>query len=350
MNGSFATFGLARSARRPVRCGMRKRFVAIREDVPGSDWLARFTAGRAEAEAWYLNGRAPAPTAAECTAQIRRHMPELLDHYESACDLVGDDPLSAQTISQYRPPPLLHGCTQAVWLGADGPALVRNYDFPLEVVSDHFQSTRWFDREVISKGQRPWGGCLDGMNADGLVASVTFGGSPAQGEGFSIILIARYVLETCNRVPDAVRALCRIPVALSQNVTVLDRTGAYATVYLTPDRAPSVSQTTTVCVNHQDPVDPLALTPAVSRSLRRQSAALRTLETPGVSLGHLKETFFMTPLYSRDAHSPTVYTAVYRPAALTVDYLWPGHVMTQRIGSFTPGEYVHDYGDLGTLA
>jgi len=26
----------------------RKRFVAIREDVPGSDWLAGFVAGRAE--------------------------------------------------------------------------------------------------------------------------------------------------------------------------------------------------------------------------------------------------------------------------------------------------------------
>jgi predicted choloylglycine hydrolase len=328
---------------------MRKRFVAIREDVPGSDWRARFIAGRAEAEAWYLNGRAPAPTAAECRAQIGRHMPELLGPYESACDLVGDDPLSAQIVSQYRPPPLLHGCTQAIWLGDDGPALVRNYDFPLEVVSDYFQSTRWSGREVISKGQRPWGGCLDGMNVEGLVASVTFGGSPAQGEGFSIILIARYVLETCSRVSDAVDTLCRIPVALSQNVTVLDKTGAYATVCLTPGRTPSVSRTP-VCANHQDPVDPAAHTPASLRSVQRQSAALRTLESPGVSLGDLQEAFFLAPLYSRDSQSPTVYTAVYRPAALAVDYSWPGHVMTQRIGSFTPDEYVHDYGDLGTPA
>jgi predicted choloylglycine hydrolase len=227
---------------------------------------------------------------------------------------------------------------------------VRNYDFPLDVVSDLFQSTRWFGREVISKGQRPWGGCLDGMNADGLVASVTFGGSQAQGEGFSIILIARYVLETCSRVSDAVRALVRIPVALSQNVTVLDRTGAHATVYLAPDRSPSISWTATVCANHQDPVDSLALTPGVSRSLARQSAVLCTLETPGVSLARLQKSFFMPPLYSREARSPTVYTAVYRPAELTVDYLWPGHVMTQRIGSFAPGVYVHDYGDLATLA
>lgn len=327
---------------------MRKRFVGLREDIPGSDWLARFVAGRAESQIWYTNGRAPAPTPAQCASEIRRHMPELLGLYENACELVGDDGLSAQIISQYRPPPLLHGCTQAVWLGVGGPALVRNYDFPLDVVSDHFQSTRWFGREVISKAQRPWGGCLDGMNADGLVASVTFGGSPAQGEGFSIILIARYVLETCSHVTDAVHALCRIPVALSQNVTVLDKTGAYATVYLTPDRDASVSQTP-ICTNHQEPFDSAALTTPLSRSIERQSAALRALETPGVSLAQLQRTFLTAPLYSRNAQSPTVYSAVYRPLELTVDYLWPGHSIVQRIGSFTPFEYVHDYGELEAL-
>jgi len=97
---------------------MRKRFVALREDLPADDWLARFVAGRAEAEAWYLGGRAPAPPAAKCEIRIKRHMPELLGLYRSACELVGDDDLAARIISQYRPPPMLHGCTQAVCLGA----------------------------------------------------------------------------------------------------------------------------------------------------------------------------------------------------------------------------------------
>lgn len=324
---------------------MRKRFVALREDKPGSDWRERFISGRAEAEAWYLSGRGPVPKPAECAAQIKRHMPELFGLYKSAREMVGDDALSAQIISQYRPSPVLHGCTQAVWLGADGPVLVRNYDFPLEVVSDHFQSTRWLGREVIAKGQRPWGGCLDGMNSDGLVASVTFGGSPAQGKGFAIILIARYVLETCSRVSDAVAALRRIPVALSQNVTVLDRTGAYATVYLAPGRDPFVSQTP-VCANHREPLDSVHLSPAVRRSIERRDMALSVLETSDVSLAQLAGAFLMAPLYSRDARSPTVYSAIYRPGESKVDYVWPGHVMTQRMGSFMPGEYVHDYGDL----
>lgn len=324
---------------------MKKRFVAIREDTPGSDWLARFSAGRAEAEAWYRGtGREAPPTAAECRAQLRRHMPELLGSYDRVCGLVGEDELAHQILSQYRPPPLAPGCTQAVWLGDDGPALVRNYDYPLDVVSEHVESTRWFGREVIAKGQRPWGGSLDGMNADGLVASVTFGGSPAQGAGFSIILIVRYLLETCSKVSEAVAALSRIPVALSQNVTVLDKTGSHATVFLSPERAPSVSRAL-ACANHQEPSSP-GLSPGAASSMARQREALRTLERLDATLAKVVEAFLNAPIYSRSASSPTVYSAVYRPAALTVDYLWPGHVMTQRMGSFRPGQYVHDYGAL----
>ena len=152
---------------------MQKRFAAIGWRGSLQDALKRKLGTEVP------GGGAP-PTAAECAAQLQKHMPELLGPYERVCALVGEDDLARQILSQYRPPPLRHGCTQAVWLGDQGSALVRNYDYPLDVVSDHFESTRWFGREVISKGQRPWGGCLDGMNADGLVASVTFGGSPAQ--------------------------------------------------------------------------------------------------------------------------------------------------------------------------
>ena len=135
---------------------MQRSFVAICEDSPGDAWRQRFLAGRAEAETWYRGtAREAPPTAPECKAQLQRHMPELLGQYERACATVGeDDQLAPQIVSQFRPPPLRHGCTQAVWLGADGPALVRNFDFPLDVTSEHFESTRWLGREVISKGQR----------------------------------------------------------------------------------------------------------------------------------------------------------------------------------------------------
>jgi predicted choloylglycine hydrolase len=136
-------------------------------------------------------------------------------------------------------------------------------------------------------------------------------------------------------------------VALSQNVTVLDKTGAYATAYLNPDRPPEVSQAR-VCANHQDGRESAAVSARVARSMERQRVAARTLERSGATLPELVEAFLTEPIYSRRAVSPTVYSAVYRPAALSVDYLWPGNIMTQRIGSFRTGQYVHDYGALTT--
>jgi predicted choloylglycine hydrolase len=321
-----------------------KRFTFAREDQPDADWLARFIAGRAEAERWYLGQNVDAPSAAECRAALRDHMPELMPHYEHVCAMVGDDELAHRMLSQYRPPPVVAGCSQAIWLGNGGPALVRNYDYPLYVVTDRFEATSWSGRMVIAKAQRPWGGCLDGMNEDGLVASMTFGGSRAAGRGFSIILMLRYVLETCRTVDEAVTALSGIPVAMSHNVILLDRSSAHATLFLGPDRVPGVSRLL-ACTNHQETAPSSHENDAVG-SVERQRILLKSLVEPGMTLPDLVERFLQPPLYSRRVRSPTVYTAVYRPAEGQVDYLWPGAKWSQRIDQFVPGEYTHDYGEL----
>ena len=319
---------------------MRKRFVAEREDQPGEAWLARFDAGREETERWYLGrGLAPPPSLRDCRAALRRHMPELIPHHDRACAMLGDDDMAHRILSHYRPPPVFHGCSQAVWLGEGGPALVRNYDFPLDVVSDRFEMTAWSGRRVICKAQRPWGGCLDGMNEDGLVASLTQGGDQAQGLGFSIILMIRYVLETCSCVRDAVEALSNIPVALSQNVVLLDRTGAHATLFLGPGRKPGVNRNLT-CTNHQE------VAPPRSSSAIRQQTLTDALDDPAMTLPKLASQFFQPPLYSRYAQFTTVYTAVYRPGEAGVDYLWPGKSWRQSFERFEEGAYTHDYGEL----
>jgi predicted choloylglycine hydrolase len=235
--------------------------------------------------------------------------------------LIGDDDRAQQLLTHYRPPPVIGGCSQAVWLGDGGPALVRNYDFSLDIVSDRFELTSWSRRKVIAKAQRPWGGCLDGMNEDGLVASMTFGGSPAMGRGFSAILMLRYAPETCRSVYEATSALCRIPIAQSHNVTLLDRSGAYATIFLGPDRKPAVT-VDQVCTNHQERV----VWPehgAISRTVERRAALARQLAKPDLTLGQLVKTFLEPPIYSRWIGSPTVYTAVYRPTAR--ETLAPAH-------------------------
>ena len=323
---------------------MKKRYVFAREEQPDAAWRTRFTAGRAEAERWYRQGRGDPPSAAACRAALARHMPELIAPYDRACDLVGDDDVAHCILSHYRPPPLIAGCSAAVWLGTDGPALVRNYDYPLDIVSDRFESTSWFGREVIGKAQRPWGGCQDGMNADGLVASMNFGGSPAQGQGFSALLMLRYVLETCRRVDEAAAALVRIPIAQSHNITVLDRTGDYATLFLGPDRAPAVTQAR-ACTNHQEQVvwpEHAARWTTVERLQTVQGA----LNAAATTVADLTALFLTPPVYSRQAASTTAYTAVYRPAEGRVDYLWPGKTITQHIGAFAEDAYTHDYGEL----
>ena len=322
---------------------MLKRFVAVREDRPGEAWLAGFRAGRKEAERWYRgHDLSEPPCAADCRAALNRHMPELLPHYDLVCALVGDDDVAHRILSHFRPPPLNAGCTQALWLGSEGPALVRNYDYPPDIVSDRFESTSWSGREVICKAQRPWGGCLDGMNERGLVASLTFGGTPAKGPGFSIILMLRYVLETCVDVAEAIAALSRIPVAMTHNVMLLDRAGHHATVFIGPDRTPAVSDAL-ACANHQEVVTRLDLS---KTSHEREQAALEALAKPTMTLPTLIERFLQPPLYSQAARSPTVYSAVYYPCLARVDYCWPGKIWTQTLGRFETGDYVHDYGEL----
>jgi len=322
---------------------MQKRYIATREDSPNDAWLARFSAGREAAERWYLGDRhAALPTAAECRVALLRHMPELIPHYDRVCTLVGDDELAHRMLSHYRPPPVVFGCSQAVWLGDGGPALIRNMDFPLDMITDRFELTAWSGRRVIAKAQRPWGGCLDGMNEDGLVASLTAGGRQSQGLGFSVTLMLRYVLETCSRVDEAIAALSRIPIALSQNVTLLDRTGAYATLFLGPDRAPAVSRVP-ACTNHQEALPE----PGTGKhSFERLQTLLTALEAPSMTLAKLIDQFHEPPLYSRRAGFTTAYTAVYRPAEGQVNYLWPGKSWCQRFDRFEPAEYTHDYGEL----
>jgi predicted choloylglycine hydrolase len=318
---------------------MQKRFVFARETEPGAAWAARFRAGREEAERWYRGEkRAAPPSPDECRIAIRRHMPELLGHYDKACALLGDDELGRRIVSHWRAGPLGGGCSQAVWLGPEGPALVRNYDYALPIVSDRFESTNWFGQEVIAKAQRPWGGCIDGMNEDGLVGSLTFV-SGTFGLGFSVLLMLRYVLETCRSVVEATTALCRIPIAQPHNVTLLDRSGSFATLFLRPGSEPAVTRHP-VCTNHQEKQRP-------THSVQRHQTLAQALDDPETTLDSLTARFFEPPLFSRRRDSTTVYTAVYRPADGRVDYLWPGERRGQGFGDFREGEYTHDYGQLG---
>ena len=130
-------------------------------------------------------------------------------------------------------------------------AAIYDYDprlFDAVVLETQFAGTR-----VIGTADQLWG-LLDGVNDRGLAASLTFGGRRATGRGFSVPLVIRYVLETCATVGEGVAALRRLPVQAAYNVTLVDRDGDHATVWLAPGEPARVTGER-VATNHQGEVD-----------------------------------------------------------------------------------------------
>jgi predicted choloylglycine hydrolase len=181
--------------------------------------------------------------------------------------------------------------------------------------------TAYTGRRVLGMVDCLWG-LLDGVNDAGLAVSLTFGGRPQVGEGFGIPLVIRYVLEVCGTVDEAVQVLRRVPVHMSYNVTVFDRCGQWATVYVAPDRPPRVTDRA-VATNHQGSVEWAPYATAI-RSLEREQR-LEELLAHGVGVADLIEACLRPPLYATRFHHGfgTLYTAEYRPADGIVRYHWP---------------------------
>ncbi|MGE0719397.1 MAG: C45 family autoproteolytic acyltransferase/hydrolase [Alphaproteobacteria bacterium] len=324
---------------------MELTFEAVAENEPGPLWAAAFRRDWPATRAWYLSeGIDARPSPHEGRDAIRRHMPELVPLYDRLCHLAGDDPVAHSCLSLWCPPPVMPGCSQAVWRGDGGPALVRNYDFDPGFTAGRITAGRWLGRRTIVMGEAAWG-CLDGMNEDGLAASLTFGGRPGTGCGFSIVLVLRYVLETCAGVAEAAAAIARIPVFMAQNVTLVDRAGNVATVFVGHDREAAIVADA-VCTNHQEQVVWPEQAAAVRSVERRRWLGDRVAEAG--DLGALTADFLAPPLHQHGAQRwfRTVYTAAYRPAAGSVDYLWPDHRWTQSFAQFSPGSHVRRFADI----
>jgi predicted choloylglycine hydrolase len=166
-------------------------------------------------------------------------------------------------------------------------------------------------------------GLLDGMNADGLAVALAFGGRKISGTGFGIPLVIRYVLETCANVDEACAVLSRIPVHMGYNVTVMDKSGNYATVYMNPDRAAQVVYQA-CATNHQHQVewDEYA---AFTHTIERKHRLEQSLAEPKMNRSALIKQFLKPPLYSQQylRGFGTLYTAAYDVAKGSVKVIWP---------------------------
>lgn len=305
---------------------------AFHEDRPGPRWRRLFEATWPQYRSWYLRpGTGRRPTVSEAEDALLRHMPELHPTWEHLVSMTGRDPVTASMLTGWNMPAFAPACSQVV-VNTGQRALIRNYDYHPDLFEQTVMSTRFADREVIGTGDCLWG-LVDGMNSDGLAISLTFGGAPGSGTGFGIPIVVRYLLEIAGTVEDAVTAVSRIPVSMSYNLTLTDRTGDYRTVYLAPD-GEFEQRATALATNHRfdEPED--AAHARRFRSLERQ-AHLHRLLAEQVPADQVAEEFLHPPLRSTDYANGfgTLYTADYRPDSGEVHYRWPGTTWSRRFAS-----------------
>ena len=186
---------------------------------------------------WFLReGIRRRPTYLDSLKAVRQHMPELLPLYEeivkrraaaiwrrASCPCGARRPMSAAVRRR----------------SCDGPAaLIRNYDYSPKLLEGTWLASRFCGKRVLAMVDCLWG-VLDGINEDGLAASLAFGGRTAVGEGFrhpdGPALRARIRLE-CRRGGGHPRAR---PVHMSYTVALIAE-GHHATVFVTPDRPTEV--------------------------------------------------------------------------------------------------------------
>jgi predicted choloylglycine hydrolase len=317
--------------------GLPLTFYSVAEPVPGPRWQELFRADWPAYQRWYLRDGLAARTGLEtCQQMLAAHMPELVPTWERLVDLADGDPLAAQMLTLYNPPPYITGCSQAVRLGAE-PALVRNYDYSPELFEGVVLGSSFTGRRVAGTSDCLWG-LVDGMNDAGLAVSLAFGGRPTTGTGFGIPLVLRYVLEVCDTAEQARHTLARLPVHMPYNVTVTDRAGDYFSVFLGPASEPAFTASP-IATNHEP--GPGAADVGAPRSRERFDLLTGLVGDPGVDLEQLVARFLEPPLRSSayELGFGTLYTAVYRPADLTIEYRWPGSSWKHSIDSFASGRH-----------
>lgn len=305
---------------------------SVEEDKVGDKWAKCFKKSWPYYKKWYTQeGLLARPGYLTCIEMLEEHMPELLPIYEQVVYQAGGGDLAARYLSLYNPPAFMSGCTQIAW-NKPPYSLIRNYDYNPRWFEGVQFKTNWL-KPVIGISDCNWG-LLDGMNAEGLAISLTFGGRKISAEGFGIPLIMRYVLETCKDVPEAVSTLLRLPSHMSYNVTVLDKTGKYKTVYLTPDKGPHVD-VEKVATNHQQDIEWLAYE-EFTLTRERKDYLDRLVSSEELNRDQIKHRFLDPPLYNKDIakNFVTLYSMQYDLQNLTASAFWPGKEVVQSFEAF----------------
>jgi|TARA_B110000879_G_C11176837_1_gene516387 predicted choloylglycine hydrolase len=294
---------------------------SISEDKPGEKWKEIFDRTWAHYKKWFLQeGYRNRPGFLTSSMALRNAMPEIYPIYEELCELAGGGDVESRFLSQFSPPPFMSGCSQIAWT-KDANFLIRNYDYSPKLFEGVLLKSNWL-KPVIGIGDCIWG-LLDGMNGDGLAVSLTFGGRNISGEGFGIPLVLRYVLETCSTVDEAIAVFRRVPIHMSYNVTILDKTKQFVTVFLSPDRPVSVVATP-IGTNHQHSIE-WENYASMSATLPRMQFLEKCLYNPEENTNSIKGKFMQPPLYNTEFEKGfgTLYTAIYDLEKMECEIRWP---------------------------
>ena len=313
------------------------RFVGVDEDQPAERWRALFAETWPAYRSWWVGpSSTERPSRQVAEAALREHMPELVPVHARLVELAGDDDTAAAMLGLWNPPPFIVACSQLVVPDSHTgePVLFRNYDYDPRLFEATIYRSRWSQRRVMGTGDCLWG-LVDGVNDGGLAVSLTFGGRREIGEGFGVPLVVRYLLEVCDTVGEATEVLRRLPHQISYNITLCDRSGAVATVYIAPDRPARVTderQTT----NHPGVVEWPQHSTWV-RSVERLEL-LEQLQSTRVESTEMAARMVEPPLLARqwDAGFATLFTAAYRPVAGTLTYHWPNQTAAMSLADPVP--------------
>ena len=297
-------------------------FRPIVEPVPGPQLRAVFDAHWPAYHRWISRRAVGGPSPSDCRAQLRAHMPELWPIFTDLCAAFDADDHKARFLTLYAPTPLIRGCSQAICASATGAVLARNYDHAPHLCDGIVLASRWGGVGVHAMTDCLWG-ALDGVNEAGLAVALAFGGRKVVGHGFSASLIVRYLLQTCTTTAEARQALARLPVYMSYNFTVLDRSGDHVTAFSAPDR-PTSFATVPVSTNHQLGVEWPAyahFTQTMERQAHLASVVMHRPELPAVI-----DAFLRPPLFRHDYRkgSGTLYTVAYDPRTMDLSLFWQG--------------------------
>lgn len=323
----------------PARPGyaLQRRFSGLAEERPGAVWQDLLAANWPGWRDWYLaRGGSTADTSREAERALRRHMPEMVKMHDRLSAALPDDPVLREFLTFWCPPRYLVSCTQAASSDLGGPFLMRNYDLDPALTEATLLRSNWRGKVVMGMVEG-LAGLSDGINEDGLAVSLSFGGRVVTGRGFGIPLLIRYVLETCTDVQDGLEALRAVPCHMSYNVTLTDRQGQAATVFLSPDR-PAMVQFTPWATNHQLGVE-WPRHGRISATLERAQALSQMFAHAPPDEARLQAAFLTPPFYSARyrAGYGTVFSVAYRPAQGTARLFWgDGSSHSWQMQAFAP--------------